>query len=494
MDKLISHTHVKYVIVQAGGKGTRMGRYTANKPKCMVPVRGVTMIENTLNTFAHCKTIVIGDYLYETLDAYLKTQCAHLNYELIRTHQQGTAAGIDQALALIPPGEPFALTWSDLFWESAPQYTFETDILIALTDDFECRWSMQNAALENIASSHNGVAGFYVFKDSQCLSTLTTAQSLVRGFLAQYPSDRVSTFKLNNCFEVGQVEHYETLIQTHRFFNKVEITEHTVTKTCTVPGYQQLLTDEIAWYGHVNHRVRMPEVLCTTPLTLQRIKAQHAFDIEHNRKQIVNNYCELLHTLHSLESKPANYVDCESVYETKPKQRVAAISTLIPRSDQKEIKINNKWCKNVLHSWDFPVIAPRRFVLIHGDPTFSNTLVDDRLCVWFIDPRGSFGSTKLWGDAAYDWAKFYYSAVGNYDSINRKKFSVQLDATNIQLNIHSSGYELYADQILSESGLSQQHMNYVHAGIWLSLSGYVTEDLDAMMFAFYQGVYLWNQL
>ena len=29
---------IKYVIIQAGGKGVRMGRYAENKPKCLVPV------------------------------------------------------------------------------------------------------------------------------------------------------------------------------------------------------------------------------------------------------------------------------------------------------------------------------------------------------------------------------------------------------------------------------------------------------------------------
>ena len=27
---------IKYVIIQAGGKGIRMGRYAENKPKCLV--------------------------------------------------------------------------------------------------------------------------------------------------------------------------------------------------------------------------------------------------------------------------------------------------------------------------------------------------------------------------------------------------------------------------------------------------------------------------
>ena len=42
---------IKYVIIQAGGKGIRMGRYAENKPKCLVPVKGIPMIMNTIEKF-----------------------------------------------------------------------------------------------------------------------------------------------------------------------------------------------------------------------------------------------------------------------------------------------------------------------------------------------------------------------------------------------------------------------------------------------------------
>ena len=41
---------IKYVIIQAGGKGIRMGRYAENKPKCLVPVKGIPMIMNTIES------------------------------------------------------------------------------------------------------------------------------------------------------------------------------------------------------------------------------------------------------------------------------------------------------------------------------------------------------------------------------------------------------------------------------------------------------------
>ena len=45
---------IKYVIIQAGGKGIRMGRYAENKPKCLVPVKGIPMIMNTIEKYKDC--------------------------------------------------------------------------------------------------------------------------------------------------------------------------------------------------------------------------------------------------------------------------------------------------------------------------------------------------------------------------------------------------------------------------------------------------------
>ena len=112
-----------------------------------------------------------------------------------------------------------------------------------------------------------------------------------------------------------------------------------------------------------------------------------------------------------------------------------------------------------------------------------------------IDPRGSFGDTKIYGDRRYDWAKLYYSAVGNYDSMNSKKFVVHTrdgKVPEVQLYMDSNGYEEYADMILERSGMDSSEMNLLHASIWLALTGYVKEDIDAVMFSFYMGTYLWS--
>ena len=54
---------------------------------------------------------------------------------------------------------------------------------------------------------------------------------------------------------------------------------------------------------------------------------------------------------------------------------------------------------------------------IHGDPVFTNILINEHEKIKFIDMRGKLENTlTLYGDWLYDWAKFYQSLIG-YDEI-----------------------------------------------------------------------------
>ena len=63
---------LNYIIVQAGGKGTRMESLTANKPKALVPIDNLPMIFHLFRKYPSKKFIIIGDYKYDVLDRYLK--------------------------------------------------------------------------------------------------------------------------------------------------------------------------------------------------------------------------------------------------------------------------------------------------------------------------------------------------------------------------------------------------------------------------------------
>ena len=146
---MIKSQDIKYVIVQSGGKGTRMGHYAQNRPKCLVPVNGMPMILNTMKVYKDKKIIIIGDHLVDVLDCYLDSFGKEYDYKIVRTEEPGTAAGLTKAVSFIPEGEPFIITWSDLFFEKEQQFTLETELLVGLSNTFKCRWKYDNALSMN---------------------------------------------------------------------------------------------------------------------------------------------------------------------------------------------------------------------------------------------------------------------------------------------------------------------------------------------------------
>jgi aminoglycoside phosphotransferase len=315
----------------------------------------------------------------------------------------------------------------------------------------------------------------------------------------------ISSFANQKCFEVGTVEKYEEILSkeiNHRFFNEVKIEDDKVYKKCVDLKYENVHQAEKDWYEYVKDSfTRIPIIYSTDPLIMSRVEGKHAWEIKSNKDWVIENYCGALQQLHSIKGscEPLGDYDCADTYMFKPYQRVMEVKSIIEDFSKPVIEINRKSCRNPFCDMrSFEKIMENNllknihYTVIHGDCTFSNTLVDDKNQVWFIDPRGTFGGSKIYGDPRYDWAKLYYSAVGNYDKINSKKFSV--DRSNgVKLDIESNGYGHFGDYIIQRSKMTKVEMLLLHAGIWFSLSGYVKEDIEAVLYSFYKGCEIWTE-
>lgn len=62
---------MKYIIVQAGGKGTRLKHLTKNKPKALVPIDNLPMLFHLFKKYPDKRFIIIADYHREVLREYL---------------------------------------------------------------------------------------------------------------------------------------------------------------------------------------------------------------------------------------------------------------------------------------------------------------------------------------------------------------------------------------------------------------------------------------
>ncbi len=500
---------VDYIVIQAGGKGTRLGHLTYNKPKGIVPVNNLPIIFNLMRQFPKKKFIVIGDYKHEVLDEYLESFC-DVDYLTVKAEGKGTCAGIKKALSYIPEKKPFLIVWSDLILDKNLNIDSCTDgNYMGLSRDFECRWSFVNGKCIEEKSTDRGIAGFFIFREKSVLKDIPVEGELVRWFSRHEEEMAFRDFSLEGTKEIGTVLAYDTYDKkgyTCRPFNSMEINGDIIIKRPVDEQGERLAVRERKWYEEVAKYGfdQIPKIYELTPLKMQKINGVNIFKTDllpEQKKQVIDNLVDSLKKLHSYKEVPSDAFSTMEAYYTKTVDRLSKVRDLIPFADRESIRINGKTYKNpylykdkIRDKVKELLIKEENFALIHGDCTFSNTMVDDDLNVICLDPRGYFGKTEMYGDVYYDWAKLYYSIAGNYDRFNNKEFVLDINEDEVSLKIESNGWEDVADYFLTKVGDdSKDRIKLIHAIIWLSLTTYAWEDYDSICGAFYKGTMLMDE-
>ena len=492
----------EYIVVQAGGKGTRLGYLTANKPKCLVPIENLPMLFHLFRKYPSSKFIIIGDYHYEVLKRYLAA-FADVHYQLVcASGKKGTCAGMKEAFSLVPEKTPFLVIWSDLIMPREMELPEKPGYYIGLAKDFPCRWKYENREFKEERSSEYGVAGMFMFADSAMVRSVPEEGEFVRWLSTQ--SIVYDELPIYHMKEYGLLEEYQKLETSKcRPFNKTYIDGDYFVKEAIDNQGRALAVREVNWYKQLEGRQfkNLPAIFSYEPLKMERVDGKSVYeyvDLNDNEKsKILQEIVECLKNVHALGSVPAEKDSYEDAYIGKTFKRLEKVYDLVPFAHEPYITVNGRKCRNIFfHRKEVEQIVaefmPKEFPLIHGDCTFSNLMLRDAdHSPVLIDPRGYFGFTELYGDVAYDWAKLYYSVVGNYDQFNRKRFRLTIQNDQVQLNIESNGWEDHEQELFDFVGdeITPKQIHMLHAIIWLSLTTYAWEDYDSVCGAFYNGLY-----
>ena len=489
---------VDYIVVQAGGKGTRLEHLTKNKPKALVPVENLPMIFHLFRKFPDKRFVVIADYHREVLREYLAA-FADVEYQVVEAAGEGTCGGVAQALALLPDGAPFMLAWSDLILPEAFELPAGDHDWVGVSQTFECRWSYTDGRFAEERSREHGVAGLFVFRDKSSLSGIPASGELVRWLSQNGPA--FDELGLAGTREFGLLREYQALAaEKTRPFNRATVVGDRFIKEPIDAQGRSLARRERNWYRHALKLgvENIPTLYELEPLTMEKIDGKNIYEYGdlslESKRAVLADLTAALRELHALESAPADSFSTREAYYGKTVERLKAVRDVIPFTDRKTITVNGRECRNVyLHKRDLEraldALSVERFAFIHGDPTFSNLMLSDGMKPVLIDPRGYFGRTELHGDPNYDWAKLYYSVVGNYDQFNLKNFRLGIDPATVDLAIQSNGWERLEEDLFALSGADPRTIKLLHAVIWLSLTTYAWQDYDSICGAFYNGLY-----
>lgn len=505
---------MEYIIVQAGGKGTRLEYLTKNKPKALVPVDNLPMLFYLFRKYPDKRFVIIADYKKEVMREYLAA-FADVKYQIVDASGTGTCSGVKQAIDLIPDDESFMLVWSDLILpegfklpeEYQKDKKAESDY-VGLSQTFSCRWKFENGEFTEERSTEYGVAGFFLFTDKGKIKDVPESGELVRWFSGQ--GLNFKTVGLGGTREFGLLEEYEKLAQAKcRPFNRITIDGDYLIKEPIDAQGEKLAVREAAWYekARLLNIPELPKIYDTKPLKMEYIKGRNIYECDFDyetKKSILKSLVGALKALHVSESKAADSFSIQEAYYNKTFDRLAKIQDLVPFARDKEIVVNGKKCRNVFYHrrelqerLDELKTNCKKFAFIHGDCTFSNLMIREDNSPVLIDPRGYFGFTELYGDVRYDWAKLYYSIVGNYDQFNLKRFRLEIseDSTEgVKLQITSNNWEDLENDFFEMSGTVKEEIQLLHAVIWLSLTTYAWQDYDSICGAFYNGLYYLEEI
>lgn len=494
---------IQHIIVQAGGKGTRMEHLTRNKPKALVSIDNLPMIFHLFRRFPEARFHIIGDYKYHVLDRYLEAFADDVSYDLVDARgTAGTCGGLGEALKRIPEDEPFLLIWSDLILPGTFEVPEKEADYIGISKGFRCRWKYEGGKLEEEPSLEYGVAGLFIFRNKKDLWDVPEKGEFVRWL--QGKGLDFDELPLHKTKEVGLLSVYEELpVEKCRPFNRIYIDGDYIIKEGIDEQGQALAIRERAWYEKVRESrpELIPQIVSLEPLKMERIQGQNIYEYDSLSKdaktEILEKIIHSLREIHGIGEAPGDWVSCEEAYIGKTLKRLEKVRKLIPFADQPTININGRVCRNIFFHQEKLAGAirsyyPEKFVFLHGDCTFSNMMLRETdASPVLIDPRGYFGHTEFYGDPAYDWGKLYYSVVGDYDRFNLGEFQLEILEDEVRLQIESNCWKDMEDDFfqLLEGEADARQIRLIHGIIWLSLTTYAWDNYDAVCGAFYNGIY-----
>lgn len=342
---------VDYVIVQAGGKGSRLQYLTANKPKALVPVDNLPMIFHLFRRFPDKRFIIIGDYKFGVLERYLRA-FADVDYQLVNGNgKAGTCAGLSDALALIPEGRPFLLIWCDLILPEGYSLPRGFANYVGISKDFPCRWKYESGQFEEERSTEHGVAGFFVFNDKRDLADVPESGEFVR-----YLSGKDIAFieePLSKTHEYGLLEEWDKLPKRRtRPFNKLLIEGDMVTKVPVDKLGKDLATKEKDWYRKAQSLGfrHIPRVYSFDPLRMELIQGQSLYEtgdwsIE-RKADLLKALISRLKEMHALDKAPLDEESYLDAYYHKTVKRLNKVSNLVPFVGNPTIGVNGRECRN----------------------------------------------------------------------------------------------------------------------------------------------------
>lgn len=524
-------------IILCGGLGTRLKLYTNQLyPKILLSIGNQLFIDKLIEYWF--KQNIETLYLVFSEDSHINMVSRYLNHfhkdkqiEILKYPDvDGTFNTLYDVLISNPQiKENLFISWSDIIPNtdlsiSNKEYCIYTD------SDKRHRYNF-NGIIQPSQEQTGNIPGLYWIKSID-LKQFISYRIINRNndfieFLRAVDVELIDNIEIT-ISDIGDVPKYEKYISensiTQRWFNDITFTNDKVIKCSIFKHGIDVMKSEIDFYEtmtSLNVESIFPKIYKTVNtddgtliemenlensgfVTVNRYLTDAGLD---KYEKCYADYLNAITQLHSSDTKNINIDDIIKEYITVTSERYKNIEYLIPK-DIKNVLINNlnhdqytifdskinrdyyrimkDLSRYLLETY---IESDYKFCPIHGDTNSSNTLYNSESKeIKFIDPRGKFGNSKIYGDPNYDIAKFLYGITG-YDTFNLDKFyknSLIKDQVKV-LTIESANVPLL-DRLTNDN-----HLKVLVGLIWLKLPYYIKNNPNKVIASFYTGLALLNR-
>lgn len=509
---------IDYVCICASGKGTRLKPLTQYIPKLLVTVRNKTMFHNVVDYWkVYTATfIIVINSKYKSLLNFYMSDYKDIEFiiKCVDENQFENAYTINKALSdEIFKFKRVLITWCDI----VPITNMNDDIfgdsnVIFTYKDF----GRYDASYDNqIYKKDSGnIIGIYFFPNFVNIHTFSNNMDICDCYIQNFLE--FITYEINELIDIGDMDKYVIYSghQKCREFNKISIEGNMFIKSATNKIGEKVMTNEIQFYMyHKKSGINIPEVYSHSCglLKLELLNGHivhdmwSIYDID-KRRDLLEKCLYSISTLHNIEKKMItnDILEFDIHYEFYEKvfNRINHCIHLIEHFGEiTHIRFNNdlyviKCSHNDIISQLYNYIKSyykstknNEYVTIHGDCHFSNLLINNYHDIYYIDPRGYFGNTDIFGLKEYDLSKIFYSLSG-FDLVNSNLFMNY----DIKAGVFSFTFNNDIETFIDHFQLSQRKLLFCMVILhWFGLSGYNRNNTSKCLVSYYYAIYLFHR-
>ena len=478
---------MEQVCILAAGSGTRLYPLTHHVPKHLIEIRGRPLIHHIVDYWRrHCtKFNVIVNPCHVNLTRVYMSRIKGITCNVLPCdNKAGTADALDDTL-IEHRSLNTLFTWCDLYPTSDISLPDTKNTVVFTCAKNNARYTIQDGEIKLIGGGGN-VIGIYYVPDYQGFPRLPGRIDVCDTLAPPLTSYEIDVI------DVGDIPKYldDYASSIHcRSFNRVERRGDVMVKTALTEYGRDILACEYGLYKHVGDHHAFPRVVSVSGDTLVTEYLDGYVPL-YTRPSMRFRAYKTLEDIHRLETVP---VTRQKFTEELLSETVFKIYTRRAKIEDILEHVPKRLIVNGVRiiSFDEAMSRLRRIIeayvppestfhVIHGDPNFGNILVtdDDVKC---IDPRGFFGSQKVYGPKEYDLAKFFYGLSG-YDAFhNDPMFTYKLSDDDITFDIQPIDMSQFVPGEIRTT---------LMVSLWLALPQYLETNFTKLTASYFHSLYL----